>query len=605
MSRQRWAVTALALALLCLAGVAAHGARNAYLAAEALKEARAVLSGLEDASLEEAAPAIDAALVSVDRAGQRLSAPSVGLLRWTPVLGRSIKAERAVAQAAKSTLRGVQAVTTAVPSLRTDDGVDVGAVQRLADRLQPRSEQARRDLVALRAVRTEWTPQQVGDAVQAADRELSRVVDGLDDGAEAAELAAGLLGQSRPRNIMVALGNNAELRGTGGYVSTYATGRIEAGRLELAPFQDVDGVRDEPAAARKVPAPAEYVEDFGPFLADTTLFREWTMSPDVPDAATVVSAVAGELLGQAPDLVLLLDVPALAAIVTLADAPVTLPNGSTVPTDRLTEALLVDSYQAAGTSSAAQFQRRADLRAAAGSTAASLLSGTQSPGVLLREMVRLARGRHMALWSADVDEQATLEKFGLAGSADPEGDDLALISLNNINANKLDFYVDRQVDVEVVVSPDRAEVLQRLVLTNRAPADLVPYVAGVEKPGTVVERVELSIAQQARFRSLRRDGAKTGGELRRGSERTRLHTYVELARGQSVRLELRYSVPVTDGHYRLRLLPQPLARDADLRVDVEAAAGLVLRTVGRDAREGPVRRTGPWTETEVLSVVAS
>jgi hypothetical protein len=591
--------------VLLLALVAAFGARNAYLAAADLAQARTGLAGLDDASLDEAAPGVEAALVSVDRANERLSGPSVSVLRWIPVLGRSIKAERAVARAAGSSLRGVAAVTSSVPALRAPGGLDVAAVRGLADRLDPLAEQARLDLAALRRVRTAWTPRQVGSAVQDADRELTPVVALLGSGAAGADLAAGLLGESGPRQLLVALGNNAELRGTGGYVSTFATGRIESGRVSLQPFRDVDSVRDQPSEARKVPAPAEYVEDYGPFLADTTLFREWTMSPDVPDAASVASAAAGTLLGQAPDVVLLLDVPALTGIVGLAGAPLSLPDGSSVPTDQLTEALLVDAYADAGTSGPAQTQRRAALRAAAGSTAASLLTGTQSPGVLLREMARLARGRHLALWSAEPAEQAALEALGLAGSADPEGDDLALVSVNNVNANKLDYYVDRQVDVEVTVGRDRAEVLQRLVLTNRAPADLVPYVAGVRTPGTVVERVELSIAQAAEFRSLRQDGAPTRGELRRGKERTRVHSYVTLARGRSVQLELRYSVPVTDGHYRLRLLPQPLARDAVLRLSVEAAAGLSLTTTGTAPSSGPVRRDGPWTESALVSVVAS
>jgi hypothetical protein len=591
--------------VLVLVVVAAWGARNAYLAARHLQDARAVLTGLQDAPLDQAGPRVDAALVSVDRAGDLLSGPSVSVLRWVPVLGRSIKAERAVARAAASTLLGVSVLTEAAPGLKTPGGLDVAALRDVADRLDPLAEQARQDVQGLPTVRTAWTPRPVGNAVVEAHRELSRVIRLLDSAAEGADLMAGLLGEERPRHVLVALGNNAELRGTGGYVSTFATGRIESGRITLAPFRDVDSVRDDPSTARKVPAPAEYVEDFGPFLADTTLFREWTMSPDVPDAASVAAAAAGELLGLTPDLVVLLDVPALTGIVQLADATVSLPDGATVPADRLTEALLVDAYANAGASGDAQQQRRADLRAAAGSTAASLLTGGQSPEAVLRELVRLARGRHLAVWSSDRAEQRALEELGAAGSADPEGDDLALISVNNINANKLDYYVDRRVEVEVEVGRDRAEVIQRVSLDNRAPADLVPYVAGVAEPGTVVERVELSIAQAAEFRSFRRDGEMTTGELRRGAERARFHTFVELSRGQSVQLELRYSVPITNGQYRLRLLPQPLARDAALRVDVHAAPGLSLRSVGPGSADGPVEREGPWTGTEVLSVVAS
>jgi hypothetical protein len=209
----------------------------------------------------------------------------------------------------------------------------------------------------------------------------------------------------------------------------------------------------------------------------------------------------------------------------------------------------------------------------------------------------------VAVWSKDPTEQATLEELEAAGSADPQGDDLALIAVNNLNANKLDYYVERQVEVSVSVGSQTAEVTQRVRLSNGAPDGLVTHVAGFDEPGTVVERVEFSIAQAATVRSLHRDGAVANGESRRGIERTRVHTYVELARGQSTELVLRYSVPVTDGRYRLRLLPQPLARHARLQVRIDPGDGLALYTEGA-GDPGPVRQDGAWTQTEVLSVVA-
>lgn len=594
------------LGVVCLLGlvVGALAVRNALLAAQDLQTAKGVLQELdaEGIDLDAALPALDDAQDLVARADRRLSRPSVTVLRWVPVAGRSVIAERAVVQAAGSSLAGVRALADAAPGLRADGGVDVDALRSLADGLLPLASAARADLADLRTVRTEWTPARVGEAVQEVDSALTPVVDDLVQAASGADLAAGLLGERGPRNLLVALGNNAELRGTGGYVSTFATGRIEDGRLELDPFRDVVGVGDPPGAARKVPAPPEYVEDFGPFLADTTLFREWTMSPDTPDAASVASGAIGALLGVAPDIVLLLDVPALTAIVGLAGDEISLPDGSAVPADQLTEALLVDTYAAAGDSREDQDARRAALRAAAGDTAAALLTGDVEPLPLVRELGRLADGRHLALWSADAAEQEQLERLGLAGSADPEGDDLALVSVNNLNANKLDYYVDRTVDVQATVGRDSVEVLQRLVLTNRAPQDLVPYVAGTESPGTVVERVEFSVAQSAQVSSFQRDGAPTRGEVRTGSERTRVHTYVELPRGASTTLELRYTVPVADGHYRLRLLPQPLAVDAELTVTVVPAPGLSMSSSdGDDA--GPIERSAPWVESEVVDVV--
>lgn len=597
-------VVGLALLLALLLGVLA--VRSATLAARDLRDARFGLQsaqGNPGRDIAQVQRSVQDAQRLVNRAKDRLSAPAVRVAAGVPLLGRSFAAERAVASASDSALAGTRLVLDATPRIRTDGGVDVQVLSELSTRLAPLAEQAELDIQRLRSTPTRFTPSVVGTAVADADAALTPVVQGLQRGVEGAQLVAGLLGGDSPRRVLVALGNNAELRGTGGYVSTFATGRVEGGRLQLQPFRDILEVSDPPGQTRTVPAPAEYVEDFGPFLADTTLWREWTMSPDVPDAASVTSRVAGVLLGETPDVVILLDVPALAALVAVADRDVRLPDGSTVRPEQLTEALLVDSYSRAGSVVADQDARRAALRMAAGQTVTELLTDDTAPLALVSELGRLARGRHFAVWSGREHEQRQLEVLRLAASADPRGDDLALVSVNNLNANKLDYYIDRAVQVDATIAPDRADIVQRVILVNRAPADLVPYVAGQVTPGTVVERVEFSISPQAQFQSLIQNGQPTVGDVRTGVERTRVHTFVTLPRGGQVELELRYSVPLTDGHYRLRLVPQPLARDAALRVVVRAAEGAALGGVqGTDLVGGQALRAGSWAEEEVVDV---
>jgi hypothetical protein len=605
--RRRVLLQAAGLLLLLLLAMASLAGRNAVLAAQELEQAR---TGLQEARAAEldiatASAALQNAELLLVSAEDRLSSPSVSMVAAVPVVGRTLDAERAVVRAANSAFAGVRIALDAAPELRTPEGVNVQALSDLGARLRPAADRASRDLDRLRNIPLGLTPQPVRVAVSDTVTTLVPVVAGLRSGADGAHLASSLLGGDGPRRVLVALQNNAELRGTGGYVSTFATGRLDGGRLQLDPFRDIVDVSDRPAQARRVPAPPEYVEDFGPFLADTTLWREWTMSPDVPDAASVSAEVAAVLLNERPDVVVLLDVPALAAIVGLVGRDVALPGGATVTPDQLAQALFVDTYASAGADEVEQVRRRSDLQAAAGATVTQLLTDEANPVTAAQELARLARGRHVAVWSTHESEQRQLELLGIAGSADPQGDDLALISINNLNANKLDYYVDRAVAVEATVGTNSAEVVQRVVLDNRAPADLVPYVAGSDTPGTVVERVEFSVSAQAQFRSLRENGRPTTGDVRAGSERTRVHTFVTLPRGAKVEVELRYAVPVTDGHYRALLVPQALAHDATLDVVVQPAGGLQLSDVhGAELADGRAVRRGQWAEQELLDVHA-
>lgn len=596
-------LTALALMGLAVLGVAAV---TAVQAAADVEQARVRLAParLEGVSAVQRATAVDEAIGLLERAQRRLSAPQVDLAAALPVVGRSWVAERRVVDASRATLDALQLALQRAPDVRGRNGEFVlPALVDLSVQLTAAGSRASRALDELRGTPTELTPNKIRRAVSEANVALSPLVQGLSDAGRGAAVAGGLLGADGPRRLLVALENNAELRGTGGYVSTFATGVLRDGALELEPFRDVEEVSEPPSRARSVDAPVEFVEDYGPFLADTTLWRNWNMSPDVPASASVGARVAGELLGATPDVVLLLDVPALTAVVRLAGDEVVLGQDTVISPDELTEALLVDSYARAGTSTADQRARRAQLRSAATTAIRQLLADDLPPVDAARTLAELAAGRHLALWSAREEEQVALTSLGVSGAVDPAGDDLALVSLNNFGANKLDYYAERAVTVDVTLQRDAAQVVQTLRLSNQAPAGLVPYVAGLRKPGTLLERVELSVSAQAAVRALTVDGAPARRELRRGRERTRVATYVEVPRGEEVRVELRYDVPVVNGSYRLRLLPQPLVQDAQLVLRVRPGAGEQLgRVEGADHSGGVVDDVSAWSRDRLLQV---
>lgn len=596
------AVAAILLVLVVTFGLAA---RTAVVAAEDVEQARELVASAETLAESERVTALADAGRLLRRAERRLSGPVVDVVAGWPLLGRSWVAERRIVAASVATLDGVQAAVRRAPQLRSGPGaVALPALAGLTSELTQSSTEASAALLELRETRVGWTPAKVRRAVQDADEALSPVVHGLVDAARGGAVAGGLLGADGPRRLLVALENNAELRGTGGYVSTFATGVLRNGSLELQPFQDVEAVSEPPARARRVAAPAEFVEDYGPFLADTTLWRNWNMSPDVPTSASVGARVAEVLLGYAPDVVLLLDIPALESIVRLAGDEVVLDGNTVISPDELTEALLVDTYARAGPRTDDQRVRRAQLRSAATLAIRRLLADDVSPVDAARTLGELAAGRHLALWSARPPEQAELTRLGVAGEVDPAGTDLALVSVNNFGANKLDYYVDRTVTVDVTLERDVAHVVQIVELANQAPSGLVPYVAGKRKPGTLMERVELSASAAAVVRSVTVDGAPATGNVRRGRTRTRVDTYVEVPRGRTARIAMRYDVPVVDGDYRLHLLPQPLVRDAELVLRVRPDPGERLGTVTGAARgpDGVVDETASWSRDRVVAV---
>ena len=573
-----------ALLLLLVAGV--WSVRSALVAKHELEKARADL-----VTLREHPPVDRTELrtrLGVDERRARHAVAVLGQLgpavvSHLPVLGRSLDAERRVADAAEAAVAAALDIDTATRDLGTTGQVDLAALQRASVTLQARADKLRRPAARLRDAPTHWVPSFVARNVRSAQDQLGGVDAQLSKAAAAARALAGVLGAGGPRRVLVVLENNAELRGTGGLVSTFALGSTQGGRLTLSPFRDVRDVATDAAHSVVVPSPPDYAAHYGPYRANTTLWRNITMTPDAPTAAAVLAEAAARTAGVRPDVVLLLDVPGIAQIVD-ATSPIVL-DGKRLTGPELVKTLLVDAYVGRVGDDAQRDRRHREERAAD----AALRDLTDAPATLklAKALADAVAGRHLALWSARPSEQADLVAAGAAGAVDPEGADLALVVANNLGdspgvGNKLDYYIDRKLSVRAVVGRDHATVTQTLTLVNRAPTGLNPYVEGVKRPGRVLELVQMATGADARILSFESGGVPAVADKWTEDGSRRLAFVTDLGRGQAASWTLRYEIPVRDGHYRLDLLPQAIARPATLELDVRFARGISGRVTGAD-----------------------
>jgi hypothetical protein len=416
-----------------------------------------------------------------------------------------------------------------------------------------------------------------------------------------------VFGSSDPQTVVVGLMNNAELRGAGGLLASYATGTIRDGRISLEPFRDVNEVAEPRERAERVPAPADFRAEYGRYLADTTLWKNVTMSPQGDDSAAVLAAVAEQSLRVRPDVVVLADVPAAADIVS-ATGPVTV-EGEQVDGDQLVEALLVDAYGEGRLSEVDQQRRRRALNSAATQAFDRLQHGASTTPDVLRAVLDAVAARHLLLWSADAQVQQKLVDARAAGSVDASGGDIVMPVTNNFGdrpgyGNKLDYYVEREVDVSVELSRDEATVTQSVTLHNNAPSDLGPYVEGVANPGRITELLSLDVAAAAELTSFTQDGEAVPVDLSETDGAQRVSTVVRLDRGDSTTLQVTYRQPVENAAYRLLLVPQALAKPATLRLRIEPADGSRLGVVSEadQASDGAIRIDGSWTTSRSLTV---
>ena len=582
----------------------------ALLAAHDLRSARDDIHritariGLDRTSLEAA---LQTDLHKVDRARGDLRQPGPTVFGWIPIVGRNITAERVVADASAEALRAGLTLSRSTRGLDNGSGgVDLNRLHAAAVGLD---NAARRVVPALHRLQTTpvaWTLPPVTDGVRQARNQLLPLGPQIERAALGLNALGGVLGADGPRHLAVILMNNAELRGAGGLPSAYATGTINGGRLELAPFQDVNTVARPPARAQRVDAPTDYHQTYGAYLADTTLWKNATMSPQDPDTAAVVSALAATSLHVTPDVVVLCDVPAAAAVIS-ATGPITV-DGQQVTGAELTRRLLVDAYGDGSLSEAKQKQRRRVLDEAATEAFARVRHRASSTPALLEALARSVSGRHLAVWSARPDEERRLVAAGAAGAVVNRGSDVAMVTTNNLGdspstGNKLDYYVRRSLRVDVRLHAHEAEVSQTLVLHNAAPTGLGPYVEGIAHPGSVRELLTMNAAPSARLTGFTKDGHPADVSITSGPEGKRATVVLELARGATTTYRLTYTVSVKDSRYSLLLVPQPLATAAELHVHISVTdAELGVVTGVAQPVHGVIDKVGSWDDVEQIDV---
>lgn len=602
-------IAALLLAL--VAALVAWAVVDGLLARRHVARARDRLESLRDkgGDADAAARALDAAARDLRTARSYLRQPGSIVVRHIPIVGRSLVAIGTVDQAALDVVGAARPVLDAVRAekLVHTKQVDVRRLAAVAAAMRVAADRTSRVPGSLRALRTSWTPPGVASNVRVARDKLASVPDSLRRSADLLDALGGVLGRDGERRVLVALQNNAELRATGGLISVIAEVTTRDGHVSTGPFRDIVDIAESRGFARPVPAPADYVARYGRFLANTTLWRNVNMAPDVPTTSTVLAALAEKSLRRRPSAVLMLDVRAIARILG-ATGPVHLSDGRTLDESNAVDELLSRAYAGVPDTRAGQDLRRARLRVAADAVVARLVEGDAPAVALAVALGDAAGGRHVALWSAVASEERAFVAGGLAGAVRDDTSDVALVTVHNLGGggdegNKLDYYAHVAESVRVRVGRHSARTERTYTLRNDAPATGPPrYVSGVDHPGQSRNLVSFSVPAGATGIELLRGDALVQATPQREGGRLVLDDVAVLDPGATATWTLRYTAPLRDGRYSLRLVPQPLAHDATLRLDVRPAGDAWLRAAmyagpfDRERRVDATPRKGSWWE---------
>jgi hypothetical protein len=381
-----------------------------------------------------------------------------------------------------------------------------------------------------------------------------------------AEISPILLGGERSMRYLVAIQNSAEARGTGGILGAYAIVEFKKGSLKV-----IETGSNEPlygSSLEKIPidVPDEYKRLYG---ENPAILQNSNLSPHFPYGAEIWLALWKKEFGQTLDGVIAMDPTALSYILR-STGPITLNSGERLTSDNLVSVTLKDAYERFEKDNKARKQYLVDIMNA---TVKHLESGEYSRVKMAQAIRDGIIANRILFYSTDKSAQSELSKVRLGGDMRLESNNEFRTVIQNIDASKLDYYLDRDVTIESKSCEKIRETQVRIRVTNtlKTGVGVSPYVltrADKGKPASLIPgahrfKVFIYGPTDAKLVSVSRENRTAnlgGGSTERG--RPIYVADVDLAPGESEELLANFS----GGVGKVTFVDQPLVLQTKLSI---------------------------------------
>jgi hypothetical protein len=418
-------------------------------------------SRLSDLSLKEInkggglVPTVDRAAGRLDRAEDRArTSLFLKVVRPIPVLGNQVAAVRDLSEVAAE-VGGIArsasgTVGTELDAAAGEPAARVELLDTVVDQLARVADEAG----AIEVGADGWLVWPLADARASLVRELSAVDARVAEGTTYVRALRRML--AGPGNYLILAANNAEMRGGAGMPLSAGTIHIEGGDVEASEFTPTNEL-NVPVNADLIPT--DLRETYHRFALGFD-HRETAASPNFPAVAPIYADMAARsALGPVRG-VFQVDAVALRALIKVI-GPVE-HEGVTYTTENVEQQVLNENYLRFGQAGPDTREQRLDLQSEIATAVFDALKERDVPITkLAAELATAARGRHLLAWSSDPAMQTIWRKLGADGQLRAQG---LMICVQNIAANKMDWYIDPQVSLDVHKTEDASAYLARMTV---------------------------------------------------------------------------------------------------------------------------------------------
>lgn len=374
------------------------------------------------------------------RRADRIARRSVPLAiaRRVPLVGQQVQAVRTMTSTAV-TVGQIGADAARAVQARLDDAGGAAGRVALLDTATAEVSKARARLAEVEVRKGSWVLPPFSGARDRLAASLDTARAKLD---EAAVMAGALRKMFVGSRVLILAGNNAEMR-AGPMPLSAGVAELKDGGIEVGEFVPTHSLYRGQGSI--VPHPKELDDLYG-WMVIGAEWRATTATPNFPASGAMYKQMAVKSgLGEV-DTVMFVDAASLRAVVA-ATGPVEV-DGRRYTTKNIEREILNENYMRFATADLPTLTERYDLQSQIGVAVFDALnSRSLDLGELVANLSDAGKGRHILAWSIDPGLQMVWQRAGIDGAVHRDN---FMVALQNISANKLDYYIRPRVTLRTL-----------------------------------------------------------------------------------------------------------------------------------------------------------
>ncbi len=446
------------------------------------------------------------------------------------------------------------------------------------DKVEPNLKKASN---SVKDIDTEKYPEEVrGIKLRSQLSSLKNFIIGADvavrDNKEALKIAPKALGEPNAKNYLLLFQNDKEIRATGGFLTAFATLKMDRGQIETTGSDDIYRLDERLLATcqSKIcpltpPAPiVKYLPEVTGKPRSAWSMRDSNLSPDLPTSARDFERMY-QLLGSGLpfDGIVYIDTQVVEELIEVTGPIEVFGTPFSAEKDKRCNCpnVIYELEGYAEIASKGQQDRKAILGVMMQQMLVKVLnSDAEKIPQFMETVVRLANHKHILFYMHDKDVQAAVSGLNWTGEIKDYDGDYLHINDSNFAGGKSNLYVEQKVTQDISVK--NGEVRKKITIDYKNPQKFDTWLNGINR-----DYVRIYVPKGAKLISSKGSEEKvTVIEDELG--KTVIEAFVQVRPQNSRKLEIEYSFPYDPkGEYKILVQKQPGAKDFDYVIKINGS----------------------------------